>query len=196
MALAAGFAEPVLEAQGVFRAVMDALARPGTIHMLRVALDPPPPLSPELAAIALTLADHEAALWLDGPLACAPAVADYLRFHSGATIAADPAQAAFALVADPVACLPFDVFALGTPEYPDRSATVVLSVSDLGGEHGPVLRGPGIADRERLRARPLPADMAERLTRNRALFPRGVDCLFVAPGRVAGLPRSTEIVEA
>jgi alpha-D-ribose 1-methylphosphonate 5-triphosphate synthase subunit PhnH len=37
--------------------------------------------------------------------------------------------------------------------------------------------------------------MPERLEANRRLFPRGVDCLFVAPGRVAGLPRSTELVQ-
>ena len=75
VALAAGFADPVIESQGVFRAVMDALARPGTPMPLSAALAPPAPLTPGLAAVALTLADHEAPLWLDPPLAEAPAVA-------------------------------------------------------------------------------------------------------------------------
>lgn len=195
-ALPAGFAEPVLDSQRVFRAVMDALARPGSIQALRADLAPPAPLTPELAAIALTLADHEAPLWLDAPLAAAPAVADYLRFHSGAAVAAEPADAAFALIADAAQCPPFETFAPGTPDYPDRSATLVLAVSALTNDGGFVLRGPGIAQQARLAPRPLPPDMAARLRANHARFPRGVDCLFVAPGCVAGLPRSTEIVEA
>ena len=78
-ALAPGFADPVLDSQGVFRAVMEALARPGTPQRLPVVLAPPAPLTPALAAIALTLADHEAPLWLDPPLADEPAVGDWLQ---------------------------------------------------------------------------------------------------------------------
>lgn len=196
MPLAAGFGHPVFDAQRAFRAVMDALARPGSIQALVANLDPPSPLTPELAALALALADPEAPLWLDAPLAAAPTIADYLRFHTGATIVAEPSAAAFALVADPAACPPLGAFALGTPEYPDRSTTLVLAVSDLGNDCGFILSGPGIADSMRLRAAPLPTDMAVRLLHNRALFPRGIDCLFVAPGRVAGLPRSTDLMEA
>ena len=82
--LALGFAEPVLDAQRVFRAVMEALARPGTVQALACALTPPAPLTPELAAVALTLVDHETPLWLDGGLRAAPGVAEYRRFHAGA----------------------------------------------------------------------------------------------------------------
>lgn len=196
VALAAGFAEPVLDAQRAFRAMMDALARPGTIQAFRVDIDPPAPLTPELAAVALTLADHDTPLWLDAPLAAAPAVADFLRFHTGASVVSEPAQAAFALVGDAARCPPFDVFEPGTPEYPDRSATVVLAVSALANDGGFILQGPGIAATARLRADPLPTGMGALLRRNRALFPRGVDVLLVAPGHVAGLPRSTEVVEA
>lgn len=189
-----GFADPVLASQRVFRAVMNALARPGRIEPLATDLGPPAPLTPELAAIALSLADHEAALWLDPPLAEAESVGAYLRFHTGCRLASDPSEAAFALISDPAACPPFESFALGSQEYPDRSATLLFAVTDLSDENGFVLRGPGILDSARLHAAPLPADMPERLDSNRARFPRGVDCIFAAPGRVAGLPRTTELV--
>ncbi len=52
--LAPGFADPVHDAQATFRAVMDALARPGLPRPLTPGLTPPAPLTPELAAVALT----------------------------------------------------------------------------------------------------------------------------------------------
>ena len=44
-----GFADPVLDAQRVFRAVMEALARPGSLQPLSDLPDVPAPLTPELA---------------------------------------------------------------------------------------------------------------------------------------------------
>ncbi len=190
--LARGFTDPVHDAQGVFRAVMDALARPGTIQALATALAPPAPLTPELAAIALALADAEAPLWLDEPLSRNLAVAEFLRFHTGARITEDPMEAAFALVSDAAACPEFATFAQGTPAYPDRSATLVLAVSELSNE-GWHLDGPGIRESARLSASPLPVDILARLARNHAGFPQGIDLILAASGRVAALPRSTRV---
>ncbi|WP_407522671.1 phosphonate C-P lyase system protein PhnH [Methylobacterium oryzisoli] len=195
MALAPGLRDPVHDAQGVFRAVMDALARPGRVQALAVALAPPAPLTPELAAVALTLADADAPLWLDAPLAARPEVAAFLRFHTGAPVVADPVEAAFALVADPARCPDFSDFAQGTPAYPDRSATLVLGLDRLSEESGLVLEGPGLRGRARLSAAPLPPDFAARLSANHARFPLGIDLLLAAPGRLAGLPRSTRATE-
>lgn len=191
-----GFADPVLDATRVFRAVMDATARPGTVRRFAVeGLDPPAPLTAELAAVALTLADHEAPLWLDAALARVPAVAAFLRFHTGARVVAEPRAAAFALVADPLAMPPHDAFHLGTEDDPDLSATVVVAVDEIAEGDGIALEGPGIASRAAFAARPLPPGFAGRLAANRALYPRGADHLLVAPGgRVLGLPRSASVV--
>ena len=190
MALARGFLDPVHDSQGVFRTVMDAFARPCLLRSLVSDLTPPAPLTPELAAIVLTLADADTPLWLDASLSRVPEIAEFLRFHTGAPIVAAPAGAAFALIADPRCCPPFRDFAQGTPDYPDASATLVLAVDRLSGEGGLGFEGPGIRGRAHLDAAPLPADWAERLQANHAGFPQGIDLLFVAPGLVAGLPRS------
>lgn len=194
-ALRPGFGDSVRESQIVFRAVLDALARPGTVRPLPPALDPPPPLTPSLAAIALALVDSETPLWLDAPLAASEEVALWLRFHTGAPLVGEPHGAAFALVADPGRCPAFGRFAQGTDEYPDRSVTLVLAVGSLAEGERLSLRGPGIAEVDRLAAAPLPPDIVARLAANRALFPRGVDLLLAGPGCVAGLPRSVEVVE-
>ena len=127
-ALAPGFADPPLAAQACFRRLLEAMARPGTV----VTLDPPPappPLAPAAGAVALTLCDADTPVWLDAALAV-PAVLDWLRFHAGCRIVAAPEEAAFAFAADPA--VPFDRFQVGSDEYPDRSATVVLQIDAFG----------------------------------------------------------------
>jgi alpha-D-ribose 1-methylphosphonate 5-triphosphate synthase subunit PhnH len=188
--LAPAFPEPVLASQAVFRAVMDAFARPGEIKALPHTAVAPSPLSATAAALAWALLDYETPLWLDATLAEVPAVAEWIRFHAGARVTDDPRQAAFAIIADPAQAPPFDQFALGTSEYPDRSTTLVLQVSCFGEGQRWSLTGPGIADRASLSADPLPGDLGDRLAANRALFPRGVDLILVSPDAVAALPRS------
>ena len=98
-----------------------------------------------------------------------------------------------ALIADAARAPPFDAFCLGTAEYPDRSTTLVLEVQALGQGRRLSLSGPGIADVVSFAAAPLPLDLGERLLANRALFPRGVDLILVAPDAVVALPRSVRV---
>jgi alpha-D-ribose 1-methylphosphonate 5-triphosphate synthase subunit PhnH len=193
--LALGFADPVFDAQRVFRSVMNALSRPGSVQSLGLGLAPPTGLPLGLAAIALTLADHEAALWLDGALSASREAADYLRFHTGAAIVEDPKAAAFALVADPLRCPPFERFQSGTPEYPDRSTTIVFAAETLRDGAPLTIAGPGISATALFAATPRPEGFATRSAANRALFPCGVDLLFATASEVVGLPRTTRILD-
>jgi alpha-D-ribose 1-methylphosphonate 5-triphosphate synthase subunit PhnH len=192
---APAFPEPVLASQRVFRAVMDAFARPGKLKPLPPAADPPSPLSATAAALASALLDYETPVWLDPALSRAPEVAEWLRFHTGARITGDSQHAAFAIVADAAQAPPFDAFNLGTAEYPDRSTTLVLEVEVFGRGRSLSLSGPGIADVVSLSATPLPPDLGGRLAANRALFPRGVDLILVSPDSVVALPRSVRVVD-
>lgn len=193
--LGSGLADPVLDAQAHFRALMDTLARPGSIVPFTPTLHAPAGLPAELAAVALTLADHETTVWLDARLAADAAVAAYLAFHAGARISADPAKADFALIADLETMPGLDAFAAGDDAYPDRSTTIVAAVGALVPGGGLGLSGPGIEGERRLGVAPWPAGLTEALAANRARFPRGVDLILAAPGQVAALPRSTRIRE-
>ena len=186
----------VFAAQSVFRKVMDATARPGSIHSVATVAAAPAPLAPAAAAIALTLFDHDTAVWLDAQLRSSDAVAAWLRFQTGCPIVADPAQSAFALVSDAAAVPSFESFALGTPDYPDRSTTLILQVATLTGGPELTLSGPGIRGTASLRAASLPADFVARQAANRGLFPRGVDLLLVAGHELAALPRTTIVARA
>ena len=64
MSLEAGFADPVHDAQRSFRAVLDAMSRPGRIAQI-TGVTAPGPLGAAAGAVLLTLVDHETRLWLD-----------------------------------------------------------------------------------------------------------------------------------
>jgi alpha-D-ribose 1-methylphosphonate 5-triphosphate synthase subunit PhnH len=194
-ALAPGFTDPVFDSQSVFRAVLSALSRPGLPAPLAAALAPAAPLTPELAAVALALADPDAPLWLDRSLSRIPAVAAYLRFHTGAPIVSNPADAAFALVADPSQAPGFGELATGDDLYPDRSTTLVVAVASFTGGLPMRLRGPGIRQDVTVSASPLPDCFVDSIRANAATFPRGIDCLLVSGGQVVGIPRSSRVVE-
>jgi alpha-D-ribose 1-methylphosphonate 5-triphosphate synthase subunit PhnH len=58
-----------------------------------------------------------------------------------------------------------------------------------------LLDGPGIEGEAALALDLLPANFVAAWADNRARFPRGVDCVFVASGAVVALPRSTRMRE-
>ena len=188
-----GFANPVFDAQAIFRAVMDAMARPGTVQPVRLLAEPPQSLSPVAAAIALTLCDHDTPLWLDPALKQTQAVASWLGFHAGAPLADTPADAHFALVGDPATLIALENFAQGTQEYPDRSTTLILQVASLASGENLLLEGPGIERAALTAPSPLPRHFVEQWKQNRARFPRGVDLILAAPEGIACLPRTTHI---
>lgn len=193
-ALAPAFAEPVLDAQSVFRAVMNAMARPGRVQPLACELVAPWPLSASAASVALALFDYETPVWLDRPLSEADDVVRWLRFHTGAPITGDSRAAAFAVIADAANVPDFNTFALGTPDYPDRSTTLILQVDNLSDGETLQLAGPGIDGTHAFKGRQFPDNLAGRLTANHSLFPRGIDLLFATENSVAAIPRSTHVL--
>lgn len=189
--LAAGLADPVLDSQAVFRAVLDALSRPGTLVPLTALPPAPAPLYATTGAVALSLADLDAPVFLDTPLAT-EAVAAWLRFHAGCPVA-DRGTAAFALIGAPEALTSLDHFALGTSEFPDRSTTLVIQVPEVRTGEGRTLTGPGIKTAARVSVDALPDAFWAAWRDNHALFPQGVDVIFATPGSLCGLPRTTRV---
>ena len=185
-----GFADPVGDAQATFRAVLDAMARPGKLHRAGALLTVPAPLDPATAAVLLTLVDNETPLWLD---AAAAAARDWLAFHCGAAIVSAPDRAAFAVALS----LP-DLAALpaGSHETPEHSATLILQIAALGTGVRYRLSGPGLREPALLAAGGLPPDFAATWQRNHALYPCGVDIILCAGTLLAALPRSVSIEEA
>lgn len=182
-ALDGGFADAPVAAALAFRALMRAMARPGTVERIAGAR-PPAPVSAAAGTLILTLCDPETGLHLAGRHDT-PELRDWIAFHTGARIVAAE-EADFAL-GDWAALLPLARYRAGTPEYPDRSATLIVEMARLAAT-GAMLTGPGIDGSSRLT---LPDPDALRA--NAARFPLGLDFFFTRGGRVAALPRSTRV---
>jgi alpha-D-ribose 1-methylphosphonate 5-triphosphate synthase subunit PhnH len=189
-----GFADPVFDAQRVFRRIMDATARPGTIADLGGHAEGPPPLSPAVAAILATLADADASVFLEDETA--RAAADWIAFQTGAAVLRKPADAAFIVLragSDPSL---WHELPLGAQDYPDRSATLILPVEDLGGGTPLTLTGPGIETSNVVAPRGLPDGFLAARAANASLYPRGQDLFITAGSYMMALPRTTRIEEA
>jgi len=181
--LAGGFTNPAIGSAHAFRSVMEAMARPGTIHGIN-GTQPPTPLSVAAGTVLLTLCDTDTPVYLAGE-ADHDDVRAWLAFHTGAPLTG-PSHAMFA-VGDWDALMPLSSYPIGTPEYPDRSTTLIVECANLQA-NGATLHGPGIRSEAALS---LPETRA--FQSNRAMFPLGLDFLFACGDQIAALPRSTEV---
>lgn len=176
--LSGGFSDVARQSSVVFRAVLDAMSRPGTWHKITGAT-PPAPLSAAAGALVLTLADPNAPIDLAGEWD-SKSLRQWITFHSGAAFTgADQAAFAVGAWAD---LQPLDRFTIGTSEYPDRSATLIVEL-----DHKPVANarftGPGI-DGHVMGFCP-----GERPTE----FPLGIDLILTCGDELMAIPRSTKL---
>ncbi|MAO91670.1 MAG: phosphonate C-P lyase system protein PhnH [Rhodospirillaceae bacterium] len=190
--LAPGFADPVRDAAVSFRTILDAMARPGELKLLPVKAPVPAPLNGAAVCIALSLMDPDTPYWL-APDLRNDRIIGHFSFHTGAPFDADIAKAQFAFF--PVADLPQVMLdlAIGTDEYPDRSATAIALVPGFDVVGGARLAGPGIETTCDFAPGGMTADAWDALERNAMLFPLGVDTIFAGPDSLAAIPRSTRL---
>jgi alpha-D-ribose 1-methylphosphonate 5-triphosphate synthase subunit PhnH len=183
-----GFTAPVEDAQSCFRAVLDALSRPGRVQVLDTQLTPPASLDRATAAVLLTLTDAETSLHHDA----GDGADAWLRFHCGCPMG-PMAQASFVLaVGRPPKLAELQQ---GSEEEPERGATLILQVASLETGTGWRLTGPGIEHEHRLAIQGMPDGFLAEWAAQRANFPRGVDIILCAGDRIAALPRGTRIEE-
>lgn len=178
------------DAQRVFRAVLAALSRPGTVHAM-----PQRPLRTVPAALLpiLALADLETGVSVLGPKS------GWLAMVGRVTLApAVPlAQARLVAALDGLRAEQLLSVHRGSAEAPEEGALVSVAVPGVRPPGRAVrLSGPGVDGC--LEVGPV-LNPKLVVTRAEAVadFPAGVDLLFVAPdGRLIAIPRSTRIEQA
>ena len=143
-----------------------------------------------MAQLLLALTDDDTPVWWQQQ---DNVTAQWLRFHTGASITESPSGAAFAVSLDASGLPALEMFAAGTAAAPERSTTLLLEVPSL--DAGPAVewRGPGIQDVQSVRIAGLPDGFWLQWQANHAAFPQGVDIVFTCANAVLGLPRTTRV---
>ncbi|MCL2160728.1 MAG: phosphonate C-P lyase system protein PhnH [Betaproteobacteria bacterium] len=209
-----GLFNPVDDAQAVFRAVLEALSRPG-IPVPLTALPSPLPVtgfSQGMLALALTLCDNDTKLWLDAA-ADTPEARHHLRFHCASPFVENPSEASFAFIAQAENMPRLDAFNQGRADFPDRSATLIIDTNfckckchkNIQELTGPGVKGSNCGKWQSFHSPGMPARFWEDWERNHASYPLGVDVVFVETGtdssgapqaRLLALPRTARVREA
>lgn len=186
-------------AQRTFRALLDAMARPGEIGQLALAPDDMPEL-----AVCTTLLDHEVtyATSIDdtGESERAEALERRIALEIGCPQSSLP-DAAFTVSYGALPASAWPVLRRGTLAYPDQGATIIYVIAAIGSTARDreaislALTGPGIETERYLTLSGLEASEFQYLSAANRDYPMGVDAIFLDPsGRVTCLPRSCNIV--
>ncbi len=186
------FMDPTAESQSIFRALMDAMSRPGTVRDLSAAPEPPPGVSRASAAVVLTLADQDAPLWLD-PALRGGETETWFRFHCGASIVTDPVAAALAVVVHTPARANLGAFNQGDAKYPDRATTLILELSSLTGGKALTLTGPGIENATTISPIELDIEFWRQRDESVSKFQFGIDLFITSGSLLFALPRTTRV---
>ncbi len=192
--------DPIRASQHIFRIALDALANPGSVRQAIIhprLLADEAVANPYLASVLLTLLDHEVSLHVTpGPDA---AELEELMVRRTRTTLVEAGSADFAVASTGSLDhgLP-ERLRRGSLEYPDDGATLVVDVPSLDGattgDLELTLTGPGIESVRRLQLAGLPAAFIHSRNRAVAQYPMGIDLILIdTAGRVAGLPRTTNI---
>jgi alpha-D-ribose 1-methylphosphonate 5-triphosphate synthase subunit PhnH len=187
--VAPGFADPVHDAQGVFRCVLNALSRPGHVFELDAHAGAST-LGSAMAQVLLCLTDDDTPVWWQQQDLEA---AQWLRFHTGACVTQSPDAAAFAVLRSTSGLPVLDMFGSGSADAPEHSTTLLLEVPSLVSGPAVEWRGPGINGMQVVRIAGLPDGFWMQWQANHAAFPQGVDIVFTCANAVLGLPRTTRV---
>lgn len=180
----------------VFRAILEAMSRPGGIVQLPAAV-PGQARMVYLFHILETLLDQESSHYLiDGE---GSMQLDRTLYEATKSPRVRLEEADFIIAPYGSTKGAITRAKRGRPEYPDLSATVIYLIDSLSCDRESIvtccLQGPGIADRMALPSMEGfdQRELFQLSTVNRD-FPLGVDALFVDPdGRLMAIPRSTQI---
>ncbi len=196
-----GFENPVEQSQQCYRYLLEGFSRPGRWASLG-AINTPTSISSSLWTILLTLCDVETPVWLSPAMIAADdperhPLTTAIKFYTASPIVEIASQAQFALLTSADADL-LKGLAIGTPEYPDRSATCLVDLSlGTAANTGAMLHlacsGPGFADIRTVSLPGLSSAWLPAMQENRQLFPLGLDFIFCRQEEFLVIPRSTSL---
>lgn len=190
----------LFQAQSIFRLLLRAMARPGSVVELSDLEIYSPARNKYPFLILFTLLDHEVGFAVLDSKANADdkALSEYISANT-ASRDLSIEEADFVLIFGGASKGALWRMRRGSLEYPDESATILCDVERIEEGFSPQslhleLSGPGIPSRRTVSIEGADQDLFVELAEVNQEFPLGVDAIFSdRMGRVVCLPRSTEV---
>jgi alpha-D-ribose 1-methylphosphonate 5-triphosphate synthase subunit PhnH len=191
--------DEVFDSQATFRALLEAMSRPGRIFQApaRRYEGAPSGLTPHVLSILKTLCDHRVTFSVAG-VPAREAWESYLAMNL-ATPARPADQGDYVLFNGAAYDDVFFRLKQGNLEFPESSATGILAVGHLEAERRDALcalrlSGPGIEGATTVYVSGLDPRYVEARSSAVLRFPLGIDLILVdAEARVVGIPRTSNV---
>lgn len=167
----------------MFRTLVNAMARPGTVQ--------PTEVTPVDHGVLATLVDQEISLWTEDETV-------RQAFRNASRYEPAPLDEAAIVHISSSVEPQLEELDQGTNGYPDRSATVVHCVDELTGSRGGpgteiAVSGPGVPSTRTVGISGVTPETIRNVASTQSEYPRGIDYIFTAPNGVMGLPRSVDV---
>jgi len=178
---------PVVPTQGIYRQLLQAMSRPGRLHVL-----PAGAWTSVLLAVCETLLDHEVSFCVT-PGGDSAWEADIFALTKARIVS--PAEADYLVIKGPDSGGVIEEAKVGDPAFPDQGATLLYVLDGpVPDGDGPVLSGPGRAQPAPPQVNPLSNAEWRRLKTISEEYPLGVDAIcLLGDNEILCLPRSTRI---
>lgn len=185
--------DPVFDCQQVFKALMNAMARPGTVQSIAPQAGHLEGERAPLLAAGLTLLDNWRKFYVDSD----PELAQTLReLTYGVPAPLEEADYLFLVrPCAPEACeAALGAAKAGTLAEPDRSATFFVLLDALTGGPAMTLTGPGVDGAIQIHLPEAGSQWIRIRERMGFEFPCGIELCFVTPGgELMAVPRKVKI---
>ena len=192
--IALGFKDVGYSSQRIFRQVMQAFSRPGNIYSVADDISQTPYAPGAATQILLAMLDSETSLFISKSTS-KHRLDDYLRFHTACNMAQQPNDAQFSYFSISDNLPHLSEMAIGSDEYPDQGATILIEVSEfkVDAVTGVSISGPGLKEPKRIDIVGIANSFWQERQTLQKEFPKGIDLLFCCGLEFIGLPRSTQV---
>lgn len=184
----------VFDCQKIFKSVMNAMAKPGTVFSIKEQSDKLEEQNSVPLAIAMTFMDNRCTVYVDRN-------DDLLSMIREQTLAvkSDLEKADFVVVPEVeekenLGVELLDSAKVGTLPEPHKSAMVIVGLHTMEGDTALVLEGPGVKGQKKVTFSQAAAMWLARREMLKYEFPCGTDILFYTDsGEIMGIPRTLKV---
>lgn len=190
-ALPIGFTDPVTDSRETYKAVLNAITRPGLVQTIGARLHAPDGINPATAAVCLAFLDSSTPIWVNGDTDSK--TKRWLELICGAPVIKAPGKAALALI-NATGIMPSpDIFYSPYQRRRVMPTTMVIQVGSLNNDGNWVLSGPEIKYKQNLTADGLTPEFLQIRNKMSSLFPNGIDMLLTSGRKLAAINRAISI---